>query len=188
MLASQSPRRRALLEEAGFSLHVVRPEVVELPRAGESPVDYATRNAEEKAAWVYASNPALLEGSRVVLAADTIVVLDGRVLEKPADAADAGNMLRHLSNRLHTVTTGICLRKGNTVRSFSVETKVYFRRLTEPEIKAYVETGEPKDKAGAYAIQGGAASFVERIEGSYANVVGLPVERVVEELKTLFPE
>ena len=76
MLASQSPRRRALLEEAGFSLQVVRPEVVELPRAGESPVDYATRNAEEKAAWVYASNPALLEGSRVVLAADTIVVLE----------------------------------------------------------------------------------------------------------------
>jgi septum formation protein len=153
---------------------------VEEKRAdGESPLDYAVRLAREKAeaAW---------EGSdEIVLGADTIVVLGDRVLEKPGDAAEARAMLESLSAREHTVITGICLRHPNGTISDSESTLVRFAALDPAEIEAYVASGEPMDKAGAYAIQGLASKFVERIDGCYFNVMGLPLSRVYRHWKSL---
>ena len=153
--------------------------VEELRGTDESPVDYARRLAQAKAeaAW---------EGSdEIVLGADTIVVIDGRVLEKPADADDASAMLRLLSGREHTVITGICLRHRDGIIVDHSATRVRFAALTESEIAEYVASGEPFDKAGAYAIQGLASKFVESVNGCYFNVMGLPLSLVYRHWKSL---
>jgi septum formation protein len=174
ILASASPRRKALLEQAGYAFEVRPANGVEGPRAArESPADYARRSAEIKAASVSREAPEAL-----ALGADTVVAIGDEVLGKPADAADARRMLARLSSHSHWVHTGIAAASdGQVLRSEVVSTEVFFRSLSSEEIQAYVETGEPLDKAGAYGIQGRAGSFVERISGCYFNVVGLPLSR-----------
>lgn len=179
VLASQSPRRREILERAGFAFSVRVASVPEQPRPGEDPVTYARRLAREKAEAVERSD------HETVLGADTVVVLEEHLLEKPADAEDAFRMLRLLSGREHSVITGICLLHGAGILSDHEETKVRFVDLTDCEIDQYVKSGEPVDKAGAYAIQGLASKFIDRIEGDYSNVVGLPVALVYRHLKLI---
>jgi septum formation protein len=171
VLASASPRRAELLQRAGIAFETVAADVDETQLAGEPAEDYVRRLAGWKAGRVAASHP-----GRAVLGADTTVVVDGEVFGKPADAADAARMLARLSGRSHLVLTGVCLISpdGNAETAAAVTT-VEFRPLTADEISGYVQTGEPMDKAGAYAIQGGAAGFVSRLDGPYDNVVGLPV-------------
>jgi septum formation protein len=179
ILASQSPRRRELLAIAGFHFSVRVKPVEEVRAAGEDPAAYVRRLARAKAqaAWEHAGE--------IVLGADTTVVIDDQVLEKPADADDASAMLRLLSGRDHTVITGICLRHPGGAQADSTATRVRFTPLTDAEIDAYVASGEPMDKAGAYAIQGLASKFVERIDGCYFNVIGLPLSQVYRYLKLL---
>jgi len=179
ILASQSPRRRELLATAGILFTVRVREVEEIRAPGEPPDDYARRLARAKAeaAWE--------DRNEIVLGADTVVVLDQQVLEKPRDQADARAMLRFLSGREHTVITGICLRHPRGSSIDSTATRVRFAPLTDAEIEAYAATEEPLDKAGAYAIQGLASKFVERVEGCYFNVIGLPVSQVYRYLKSL---
>lgn len=153
--------------------------VEEVRRAGESPVDYARRLAQAKAEAAWES------ADEIVLGADTVVVIDGQVLEKPADAADARAMLRLLSGREHTVITGICLLHCDGIILDHSATQVRFTPLTEAEIAAYVASGEPFDKAGAYAIQGLASKFVESVNGCYFNVMGLPLSLVYRHWKSL---
>lgn len=178
ILASGSPRRRDLLAGAGVAFEVRVPNCEEVRREGEEPVDYVKRNAREKAFAVPIADE---EATRLVLAADTIVVDGGQVLEKPVDEADANQMLRGMSGGRHVVMTGVALRRGSELLwNEVVETAIHFRELTADEITAYVESGEPMDKAGAYGIQSGAAGFVREVRGSYTNVVGLPLAEVLE--------
>jgi len=179
VLASASPRRAALLRSAGIDVRVVASGIVESAHPGEPPGDYARRLAGAKAREV-----ASRTSGRFYLGADTVVVLEGAILEKPLDAFEAAAMLRRLSGRAHEVVTGFEVYDRGADRGVgaAVSTRVWFRRLHEPEVAAYVATGEPLDKAGGYGIQEGAASMVERIEGSYTNVVGLPLAEVVETL------
>ncbi len=177
MLASQSPRRREILRLAGIPFTVRVADVDESVLDGESPADYVQRLAEAKACAVEAAP------GETVLGADTTVVIDGEILAKPADAADARRMLARLSGRRHEVLTGVCLRRGVTATCEFVTTGVVFAPLTAAEIDEYVASGEPMDKAGAYAIQGLASKFVERIEGDYFNVMGLPVALVYRRLR-----
>lgn len=175
VLASGSPRRRALLEGAGVPVRVRPADVDETPFTGEDARDYARRLARAKAD---AGRAALEPGDpRWALGSDTVVTLDGAILGKPADAADARRMLRQLSGRTHHVVTTWALAGPRTVEGESV-TAVTFRALTDDEIGAYVQSGEPMDKAGAYAIQGGAGAFVSRRDGDWSAVVGLPVGQV----------
>jgi septum formation protein len=177
ILASASPRRRALLEQVGIAFEVSPADDAEGPRLdGETPADYARRSAELKAIAVSRTVPEAL-----VLGADTVVALGDRVLGKPVDAADAARMLAALSGRRHWVHTGISVAFGaRALRSEVVSTEVSFRELSSDEIGAYVATGEPLDKAGAYGIQGRGALLVDRVNGCYFNVVGLPLSRVRE--------
>jgi septum formation protein len=169
VLASQSPRRREILTQAGIAFVVRTAEVDESPLSGEPPVDYVCRLAELKALAV----PRAAE--ETVLGADTTVVVDGEILGKPADAEDARRMLRLLAGRSHEVITGIALcGPAGVVRDWAA-TRVWFDPMSDAAIDAYVASGEPMDKAGAYAIQGLAAKYIGRIEGCYFNVVGLPV-------------
>lgn len=186
ILASQSPRRRELLEAAGFELTVVPASIDEARRAGEGPVALVERLAREKAAAV-ADRLGDEAGGEPVVAADTIVWTDdGAVLGKPADDADAARMLRELSGRTHHVSTGVCLvAPGGERRSFVETTDVTFWELTDAQIEAYVKSGEPADKAGSYGIQGAGRMLVRGIRGDYENVVGLPVARLVRELSEL---
>jgi septum formation protein len=182
ILASASPRRQELLEAAGVPLRVVPSNADERFRGGERPEIHALRLAREKAREVARQFPA-----RWVLAADTVVVVDGRVLGKPKGPGEAGRMIRLLSGRKHRVITGYCLlgpggRKGKEGR---VTTRVFFKSLDPAEIRWYIATGEPFDKAGGYAIQGQGAFLVKKIEGSYTNVVGLPLSEVIEALKEI---
>ncbi len=225
ILASSSPRRQELLREIGVPFVVHAANINEDQLAGEAPIAYALRLAREKAQAVAAQYP-----QSYVLGADTIVVIDGEVLGKPIDHADASRMLRKLSGRAHEVTTAVTLIAPSTVSSNTVRpslippntispsevqpnlpapntaststipsekaaqgtliqtrastTKVYFREIAEAEIQQYVAGGEPMDKAGAYAIQGGASRWTDRIEGEFSNVVGLPLSLVTEMLKT----
>lgn len=170
-LASASPRRRELLEQIGVPLQVVRCAVDEAVEQAEAPADYVERIARLKvAAGVVAAPP-----GAVVLAADTAVVVDRRVLGKPADREQGLDMLRLLSGRSHLVMTAVAVACGKRTRLVRVDTRVWFRPLSEDEMRAYWETGEPADKAGGYGIQGLGAVFVERLEGSYSGVVGLPL-------------
>ena len=177
VLASQSPRRREILRLAGIPFTVRVADVDESVLDGESPADYVQRLAAAKACAVEAAP------GETVLGADTTVVIDGEILAKPADADDARRMLARLSGRRHEVLTGVCLRRGVTATCEFVTTGVVFATLTAAEIDEYVASGEPMDKAGAYAIQGLASKFVERIEGDYFNVMGLPVALVYRRLR-----
>jgi septum formation protein len=191
VLASASPRRAELLRSAGFEFDVIPAEIDEAIDVEETPDGYARRLAQLKAQGVAAR-----VSGRVVLAADTIVVVDHEVLGKPADAEDARRMLRRLAGREHVVMTAVCLinphpaeagrheggREGGAkrIQTALARTRVEFAPLSQAEIDWYVGTGEPMDKAGAYAVQGLASRFVTRIDGSYSNVVGLPVAVVYE--------
>jgi septum formation protein len=182
VLASQSPRRKEILAAAGFQFSVRAPNIQELRRPGEAPADYVVRLAQEKAGAVDCAP------GEIILAADTVVVVGGEVLEKPRDASDASRMLRLLAGREHQVITGICVRtKTRKVTDCGVTT-VLFSPLTDKEIASYVASGEPLDKAGAYAIQGLASRFIERIEGCYFNVVGLPIALVYKHLPAFAKE
>jgi nucleoside triphosphate pyrophosphatase len=179
ILASASPRRQELLREAGVIFQVHAAQINEDQKAGEPPLEYALRLAREKAQAVAQHYP-----QNYVLGADTIVVIDGEVLGKPGDAADAARMLRRLSGKEHQVTTAVAVvRPGGITETRSSTTQVFFREIAEDEIQQYVAGGEPMDKAGAYAIQGGASRWTNRIVGEYSNVVGLPVSLVTEMLQ-----
>lgn len=177
ILASTSPRRAELLKSAGLIFETVQPDADEKLRVHETPVEYAVRTAREKAESIQPAPNA------VILGADTVVAAEGRILGKPSGTEDAKAMLRLLSGKMHEVITGVCLRSAGTTVCFHAATAVLFRELSEKEIAAYVATGDPLDKAGAYAIQGGAAGMVRRIDGSYSNVVGLPLCEVIEALE-----
>ena len=182
VLASASPRRRELLTQAGYSFEVRPAHIPEDPLESEDPTAYVTRLAREKAEVVFremiASGKSGDADSLVVLGADTTVTLDGHILGKPEDAGDAARMLRMLSDRTHQVMTGVAVVTENKAEMAAEVTEVRFLQLTDVEITAYVATGEPMDKAGAYAIQGLAARWIPRIEGCYFNVVGLPLALV----------
>jgi len=180
ILASSSPRRRELLTQAGIAFTVQPADIDESHRPGESPIAFTQRLAREKAEAVFAHHP-----QATVLGADTIVVCDAEILGKPADAADAARMLHLLSNREHQVITGVAIIAPQGTRTQADITTVTMRKISEEEIQNYIATGEPMDKAGAYAIQGGAAPFVTSIEGDYTNVVGLPIKLVQEMLSTI---
>lgn len=200
ILGSSSPRRRDLLTTVGLPHLVIKPDVEERPQPGEAPLAYVRRNAAEKADWVAAHAGHLcgqpFPAGFIVISADTIVVLDDEILEKPADTKHATTMLRSLSGRSHTVITGVTLRRGNAAGTlgedeagavtFAVSTTVQIKPLAPAEIAAYVRTGEPLDKAGGYAAQGIGSYMVRAIAGSYTNVVGLPVAEVVEHLQQDF--
>lgn len=171
ILASSSPRRQELLTQIGVPFSVQVPAIDETPLAGEAPPAYVQRMAEEKARAVLAQQA----GDVCVLAADTSVIVDGLILGKPTDAADAKAMLRRLSGREHQVLSAIAVADQSRLNSHVVSCKVAFRTLTDAEIDAYWLTGEPRDKAGSYAIQGLGAVFVQAIHGSYSAVVGLPL-------------
>jgi septum formation protein len=194
VLASASPRRQELLRSAGIAITVQPTNVPEVPLDGEAPKAFAERLAREKAWAIFKQRP-----NEFVLGADTIVVVDKQILGKPKDAADATRMLRLLSGRSHQVITGVCLmgpRSGGSAAENpdvkletslgdvrSETTIVHVTALSEDEIRAYIASGEPMDKAGAYAIQGVASRWIPRIEGDYANVVGLPIALVYRMLR-----
>jgi septum formation protein len=180
VLASASPRRRELLTQAGFTFEVRAAHVNEDPRPDEDPIAYVVRLAREKAEAVYAE---LHDPEILVLGADTTVTLDRHILAKPEDPADACRMLRMLSGRTHRVITGVAIAFASGTEVAAEVTGVQFLTVTEDEIAAYVATGEPMDKAGAYGIQGSAAKWIPRIEGCYFNVVGLPLALVSTMLK-----
>jgi septum formation protein len=182
VLGSRSPRRAELLEAAGIEFIVRAADIDETPQPGEAPADYVLRMAREKAEAVAGS------ALETVLAADTIVVVDSQIMGKPKDQADAIRMLKALSGRRHEVITGICLLSGRDCVLNSTATGVWFSNLSEAEIEWYVATGEPMDKAGAYGIQGLASRFIDRIEGSYTNVVGLPIALVYQLLSLPAPD
>lgn len=178
ILASASPRRRELLAGLGVPFEVIVSGIDEQPWPREMPASYVLRNAAEKAREI--AQRAGAKTDTLIIAGDTIVVVDDRILEKPADAVHASAMLRRLSGRWHEVMTGLCVWRrtngGFHEQADAVRTGVRFRELSDREIADYVATGEPMDKAGAYAIQGGASGFVAETRGSYTNVVGLPIE------------
>ena len=182
ILASSSPRRQAFLNQLGIRFRIAVPDIDEQPRRGESPYAYARRAARDKARAVAAR----VGGGPVIVAADTIVVLGRTILGKPKHAADARRMLKLLSGRDHKVITGVCALRGTKMRNFAVSTDVVFKELTGREIGFYVKSGEPMDKAGAYAIQGIGSFLVRAIRGSYTNVVGLPVAELLDVLERDF--
>jgi septum formation protein len=174
VLASSSPRRHQLLNLIGIEHDVNPADIDETLRPREAPRRHAERLAREKAATVAVRDPDL-----ITIGADTVVVINRKVLGKPADTSDAARMLGMLSGREHTVITAVAVARGRKLRSAIEEVRVKFRRLREDEIEAYIATGEPMDKAGAYGIQGFGATIVERIEGDYFAVMGLPLVRLV---------
>lgn len=181
LLASASPRRREILQSLGFEFEILPSDVDESEVPWSDPVDSARLLAEIKAVEAQRARP-----RKTIIGADTIVLCDGKVLGKPADAGEAARMLDTLSGRMHEVVTGITLIHPPNIRIIEAEsTKVFFRRLLDGEISRYVDTGEPFDKAGAYAIQGYASAFIERIDGCYFNVVGLPVARLFSMFRRL---
>jgi septum formation protein len=180
ILASASPRRAELLRAAGIPFDLLPVDVDETFFPHEKPEQSVARLAEAKSNAGAAMRP-----GQVVLGADTTVVVQGQALGKPADAEDAARMLRMLSGTTHEVLTGICLRHGDRLLARVVSTRVRMAEMNESEIAWYISTGEPYDKAGAYAVQGFASRFIQQIEGSYSNVVGLPISNVYQLLKEL---
>ena len=182
ILASASPRRRALLSLFGIPFTVRAADIDETMDPEKPPFDEVARVSRSKALAVSREN------SDIVIAADTIVVCQGKVLGKPHSEEEAASMLRLLSGRDHQVMTGCTILFGDRVETFTEVTSLHFRSLSEKEIQKYVRSGEPMDKAGAYGIQGGAALFCEKLEGDYYNVMGLPVCRLYETLCRTVPE
>jgi septum formation protein len=183
VLASASPRRRELLAQAGIACEVVPSAVPEVPQPGEPSEAFARRVAREKAVAVAQQRP-----TAHVLGADTVVVIDAELLGKPRDAADARRMLRALSGRTHQVLTAVALvGPSGAVDEVVVRSEVEFCPLTAADIDAYLATGEPFDKAGAYAVQGAGGRFVRQVRGSFSNVVGLPMETVTALLRRRCP-
>jgi septum formation protein len=178
ILASSSPRRTELLRLIRIDHEVTPAHVDETQRAEEAPRVYAERLAREKAQAIAREHP-----DAVVVGADTIVVVDGHVLGKPEDATDAAAMLRHLSGRVHLVDTAIAVARNGAVKSAVEEVEVTFRTLSDAEIERYIATGEPMDKAGAYGIQGYGATIVQRVNGDYFAVMGLPLGLLVRLLR-----
>lgn len=181
ILASASPRRRELLQQAGVAFTAIPSHTAEDILPGEAPADYALRVAEAKAREVFKNHSGSL-----VLSADTIVVVNGEILGKPRDHSDGQRMLRLLSGRIHAVMTAFVLinSDGQTATRQVVTTTVTFKPLADTQIQEYLATGEPFDKAGAYAVQGIGSALVEKVEGSYTNVVGLPIDEVLEALRS----
>ncbi len=170
ILASASPRRKQLLEQAGYAFEIVVSDADESLPAGITPEKAVQLNAARKAQVVAENNP-----GAVVLGCDTVVAIDGEILGKPGDEAEAKRMLRRLSGNTHTVYSGVCITDGKKETIFAVATDVTFYALSDRTIDAYVATGEPMDKAGAYGIQGLGCVLVREIAGDYSNVVGLPL-------------
>ncbi len=210
VLASSSPRRRELLTQAGFTFQVHPANIPEDPRPNEDPIAYVVRLAREKAEAVFAQLTKITEGApgpshlgtgeinetpaslprasappQVVLGADTTVTIDNQILGKPENASDAARILRLLSGRTHRVITGVALVTATRTEVAAEVTGVTFLTLSDEDIAAYIATGEPMDKAGAYAIQGRAARWIPRITGDYSNVVGLPIALVTTLLEGL---
>src|SRR6267378_356026 len=183
ILASSSPRRAEILANAGLPFSVLSSAVDESPNPGETPAALVQRLAKAKADLVTARDI----GPAIILAADTVVVLDDKILGKPSSVEDARHMLQQLSGRTHSVLTGVALVRlpDGERRQFIESTLVHFRPITDDELSSYLATEEPYDKAGAYAIQGQAGRYIPRIEGCYFNVVGLPLSRVLTELVSL---
>ena len=182
VLASSSPRRREFLKQLGLPFRVVAPRIEEQPEKGEDPWHFARRLAVDKARDVTSR----LRGRKIVIAADTIVVLGKRILGKPKSAADARRILRLLSGHRHEVISGLCVMSWTKSASFAVSTDVEFKKLTREEIEFYIASGEPMDKAGAYAIQGIGSFMIRAIRGSYTNVVGLPLAELLDLLEKDF--
>ena len=182
ILASASPRRKELLEKFGVPFLIRVADIDETMNPGNSPFDEVARVSRRKALAVEK------EADDMLIAADTIVVCEGKILGKPRDEADAKAMLRLLSGRDHQVMTGCTVLRGENCVTFTEVTDIHFRELTDREIDRYVASGEPMDKAGSYGIQGGAALFCERMVGDYYNVMGLPVCRLGQVLKEIAPE
>jgi septum formation protein len=180
ILASSSPRRHDLLNLVGIAHEVRAANIDETMRTREAPRRHAERLAREKASAVATRDPNL-----ITIGADTIVVVNRKVLGKPKDTAQAAAMLKQLSGREHTVVTAVAVARGKKVRSAVEEVRVKFRRLHDDEIDAYIATGEPMDKAGAYGIQGYGATIVECVDGDYFAVMGLPLARLVALLRDL---
>lgn len=182
VLASASPRRAEILDSVGWGYLKAVPDIDEAERSGEEPEDYVVRLAEEKAKAIAARFP-----GHTVLGADTTVVVDRRIVGKPADLEDAKRMLRSLAGRWHEVLTGVAVVKGEGCRTGLQRTRVKFAEMNDAEVKYLAEQGDPLDKAGAYAVQAQAALFIEGIEGDYWNVVGLPISlvyRLVFDIRT----
>ena len=181
ILASASPRRRELLEQIGEEF-VVKVSEAEEVRSAHSPMELVAENAKRKALAVANGNN---NNNYPVLGADTVVVLDGKIYGKPKDEGDARRMLQSFSGRTHEVLTGICIVKEKKIYVKTVKTEVTFGEMTDVEINAYIATKEPMDKAGAYAVQGKAARFIKNVNGSFSNVVGLPLYELNELLKKI---
>lgn len=191
ILGSSSPRRRELLGNLGLDFTIVKPETEEKPRSGESADDYVVRNAREKNQWICEQARRSHPLGALVITADTIVVVDEDILEKPMSANEASEMLAKLSGRMHVVLTAVCISHVTSVRiekfkEFTVATEVVIKKLSPPEIEGYIETGEPFDKAGGYAAQGLGSFMVREIHGSFSNVVGLPLAELAESLQQDF--
>lgn len=174
-LASASPRRAELLQQIGVEFEVIGADIDETLRPQEVATDYVSRMAQEKGQRARELLAQSAQPARPVLSADTVVVLDQHILGKPAGRVDAARMLRQLSGHTHDVFTAVSLWDGHQVQNGLSRSRVAFAALSEEQIAWYCDTGEPLDKAGAYAIQGGAALFIEKLEGSYSGVMGLPL-------------
>lgn len=181
VLASQSPRRRQLLGQMGLEFTTQSPEIDEAAFQGRDARDLVQILSREKARWIAGQ----VDPETLVIGADTVVVRDGEILGKPKGEEEARAMLASLSGRTHQVCTGVTVCRGDKVLTQVEETQVTFRPLTDQEIRQYVSTGEPMDKAGAYGVQGFFARYIKGLKGSYANVMGLPVSRLYQELKEL---
>ncbi|MGP3738596.1 Maf family protein [Bacillus altitudinis] len=179
ILASQSPRRKELLDLAGFSYDIQASDLKEEINRNLSPAENVQWLAEQKANDIQKIHP-----KAVIIGADTIVAIDGKCLGKPKDKKDAASMLQLLSGKTHQVLTGVTIQSENRKETFYEQTDVTFWPLTQDEIDRYIETGEPLDKAGSYGIQGKGALFVQKIDGDYFSVVGLPIAKTVRVLET----
>ena len=179
VLASASPRRRELLTQAGFEFQIHPADIPEDPYPNEEPIAYVTRLARQKAEAIHRHHP-----DDIILGADTTVTLDNHILGKPTSVEDAARMLRLLSGRTHRVITGVSVVSAARTQTAAEVTAVQFLSLSDQEIETYIATGEPSDKAGAYAIQGYAARWIPRLDGCYFNVVGLPISLVSTMLAT----
>ena len=189
ILASASPRRREMLRLLGLTFQCVVTDIPEQPLPAENPTDYVRRVAADKA-YAALRAPSTGNADCLIIAGDTAVILEDAILGKPATHEDARDMLLRLSGRTHQVVTGVCLlrRRAGIIdaeRLFSVSTDVLFKTLSPAEVDAYVRTGDPMDKAGAYGIQSGAAHMIREIHGSYTNVVGMPMTELHEALQAL---